>query len=178
MDFKRIMFVRPRSRCGWGFMWSPLAINLEYIAAYIENDVDEIMIVNQEFDDSDITHHIKKFKPDLLGVTVSATDHQSGFALCQTAKKLGITTAVGGYHPTAIPDEMLKYPQVDMVFRGESELTMKEFVKQGSPDNIDGISYRKDGVIIHNENRHPIDDLIQSHFPQDILGRAMNVIYG
>jgi radical SAM superfamily enzyme YgiQ (UPF0313 family) len=159
------MLVRPRSRCGWGFMWAPLAINLEYIAANIENDVDEIMIVNQEFDDSDITQHIKKFNPDFFGVTMSATEHESGLALCKTAKKFGITTAVGGYHPTAIPDEMLNFPQVDFVFRGESEFTMKEFVKQGSAKNIDGISYRNNGKVIHNKSRKPIDNLDLLPFP-------------
>ena len=165
MDYKRIMLVRPRSRCGWGFMWAPLAINLEYIAANIENDVDEIMIVNQEFDDSNITRHIKNFNPDLFGVTMSATDHESGLALCKTAKKFGITTAVGGYHPTAIPVEMLKFPQVDLVFRGESEFTMKEFISSGSPKDIDGISYRNNGKIIHNKPSKPIDNLDLLPFP-------------
>ncbi len=138
---------------------------MEYIAAYIEKDVDEIMIVNQEFDDSKITRHIREFNPDFFGVTMSSTDHLSGLALCQAAKKLGITTAVGGYHPTAIPDEMLRYPQIDIVFRGEGELTMKELIKQGSPENIDGISYRNNGGIIHNANRHPIEDLDSMPFP-------------
>jgi radical SAM superfamily enzyme YgiQ (UPF0313 family) len=146
-------------------MWSPLAINLEYIAAYIESDVNEIMIVNQEFDDTPITHHLKKFKPDFFGVTMSATDHISGLDLCKTAKKYGITTSVGGYHPTAIPDDMLKYSQVDMVFRGESELTMKEFIKQGSPEDIDGISYKNNGTFVHNDKRQPIEDLDSMPFP-------------
>lgn len=171
------MLVRPPSRCGWGFMWSPLAVNLEYIAAYIEKDVDEIMIVNQEFDKSDINHHIKEFDPDFFGVTMSATEHQYGLTLCKTAKKYGITTVVGGYHPTAIPDKMLKYPQVDLVFRGESELTMKEFIKQGTPENIDGISYRNNGTIIHNQRRHPIDDLDSLPFPARHLRRGNECDY-
>jgi len=58
LDFNRIMLVRPESRCGWGFMFAPLAINLEYIAAFIEKDVEAIKIVNQEFDTSDIRKHM------------------------------------------------------------------------------------------------------------------------
>jgi len=165
LDYKRIMLVRPLTRCGWGFMWAPLAINLEYIAAYIEKDVDEIMIVNREFDQTPIEKYIKDFSPDLFGVTMSATEHDSGLELCKTAKKFGITTAVGGYHPTAIPNEMLRHPEVDMVFRGESEITMKEFVKAGSPKNIDGISYRSKSKIIHNPEREPIQDLDSIPFP-------------
>ncbi len=159
------MLVRPPNRTGWGFMWSPLAINLEYIAAYVANDVEEIKIVNQEFDSTDIKDHIREFNPDFFGVTMSATDHSSGLDLCRTAKKFDITTAIGGYHPTAIPDEMLMHPQVDMVFRGESEMTMKELIEKGSPENIDGISYRNNGTIVHNAQRHPIQDLDSIPFP-------------
>lgn len=150
IDIKRVMLVRPRTQCGWGYMWAPLAINLEYIAAYIENDVDEIIIVNQEFDDSDIADKIHDFNPDLFGVTMSATEHDSGLALCRTAKKMGIPTAVGGYHPTAIPDQMLANPEVDYVFRGESELTMKEFIIKSDPAGVEGISYRDGANIVHN----------------------------
>jgi radical SAM superfamily enzyme YgiQ (UPF0313 family) len=85
--------------------------------------------------------------------------------LCKTAKKFVIKTAIGGYHPTAIPDEILKFPQVDLVFRGESEFTMKEFIQQGSPTNINGMSYRKNGKIIHNKERKPITDLDSLPFP-------------
>jgi radical SAM superfamily enzyme YgiQ (UPF0313 family) len=153
-------------------MWAPLAINLEYIAAYVENDVDEIMIVNQEFDDTDISHHLKEFNPDLFGVTMSATDQKDGLALCKTAKKMGITTVAGGFQPTAIPDEILKYPQVDMVFRGESEITMKEFIASGVPDNIDGISYGNNGSVIHNPKRRLIEDLDSIPFPARHLRRG------
>jgi len=160
MVYRRIMLVRPEGRCGWGYMWSPLAINLEYVAASIEEYVDDIAIINQEYDtDTDIRVHIERFKPDLFGVTMSATEHRSGLELCRIAKEYGLTTMVGGYHPTPIPDELMGHDQVDMVFRGESEITMKEFVLQGTPDDIEGISYRKDGKIIHNPDRDPVADL-------------------
>jgi len=146
-------------------MWSPLAINLEYIAAYIERDVEDIMIVNQEFDDTDIALHIQKFKPDLFGVTMSATDHVEGLALCNTAKEFGLTTIVGGYHPTAIPGDILAHPQIDMVFRGESEIAMSELIKRGSPEDVAGISYRDNGHIVHNAEREPIKDLDSLPFP-------------
>jgi radical SAM superfamily enzyme YgiQ (UPF0313 family) len=153
-------------------MWAPLAINLEYIAGFVEGDVDEIMIVNQEFDETDITNHLKEFNPDLFGVTMSATDQKDGLNLCKTAKEMGITTVVGGFQPTAIPDEILKFPQVDMVFRGESEMTMKEFIASGDPENIDGISYRNNGSIIHNPKRKLIEDLDTIPFPARHLRRG------
>jgi len=159
------MLVRPRSRCGWGYMWAPLAINLEYIAASILDVVDDVKIVNQEFDESPIEGHIKEFQPDLFGVTMSATDHQSGLELCKIAKKKGMTTMVGGYHPTAIPDILLSNKYVDMVFRGESETTAREYMEKGGPEGIDGISYKVGKKKIHNAERAVVKDLDSLRLP-------------
>jgi len=158
------MLVRPKSRCGWGYMWAPLAVNLEYVAAAIE-DVCEVRIVNQEFDNTPIEEHLRDFRPDLFGVTMSATDHDSGLELCARAKKAGCTTIVGGYHPTAIPDELGAMPQVDIVCRGEAEATARELVQKGAAGGISGLSHRKDGRVIHNAPRECNANLDELRFP-------------
>ena len=66
-----------------------------------------------------------------------------------------IPTVVGGYHPTSVPDMMLSHPQIDMVIRGEGEVTMKELVETGTFENVPGISYKKNGKIIHNAAKTP-----------------------
>jgi radical SAM superfamily enzyme YgiQ (UPF0313 family) len=60
---------------------------------------------------------------------------------------------------------MLSYPQIDVVIRGEGEQTMRELVKQGIPENVLGASYKKNGRIIHNENRPRIANLDSIPFP-------------
>jgi len=145
-------------------MWAPLAINLEYVAAAIE-DISDVRIVNQEFDSTPIGEHLRDFVPDLFGVTMSATDHVSGLELCGAAKKAGCTTILGGYHPTAIPDEMLGQPQIDIVCRGESELTMRELLENGGPENVDGLSFRSGGKVLHNPPRECVSDLDSLRFP-------------
>jgi len=164
------MLVRPKSRCGWGYMWAPLAVNLEYIAASILDVVEDIVIVNQEFDSTPIETHLKEFEPDFFGVTMSATDHTSGLELCRAAKDHSkkMTTAVGGYHPTAIPDELLSHGQIDIVARGESEITARELFEKGDgkPEGILGLSYKgKGGKIIHNPERPCVPDLDTLKFP-------------
>ena len=69
--------------------------------------------------------------PDLVGISMSATDHSEGLDIARLAKDKGAVTLLGGYHPTAIPDELLSQPQVDLVVRGEGELTMRELVIKG-----------------------------------------------
>lgn len=64
----------------------------------------------------------------------------------------GIPVVLGGPHPTALPDEALKY--ADFVVRGEGEevvLPLVKAIETGKGfENIKGLSYKLFGKIIHN----------------------------
>ena len=169
--FLRVLLVKPKGRKGLGFAADVIPIGLEYIAASIEKEVDYVHIIDMEFEKHPFQHFLDIFHPDLVGITMSATDHNEGLRLAKIAKDSGITTVLGGYHPTAIPDELLSHPQVDIIVRGEGELTMKELVQKGSPEGILGISYKKDGKIIHNSDRPLIENLDSLPFPARHLRR-------
>ncbi len=165
MPFKRILLVKPSGKKGLSFAFDLIPIGLEYIAAYIEDAVEEIHIVDMELEKRSFHHSLELYRPDLVGITMSATEHNEGLHLAKIAKKNGITTVVGGYHPTGAPELMLSYPQVDIVVRGEGELTMRELVEKGCPEGVLGVSYKKDGKIIHNEDRPKIKGLDSLPFP-------------
>jgi radical SAM superfamily enzyme YgiQ (UPF0313 family) len=52
-----------------------------------------------------------------------------------------------------------------MIIRGEGELTMRELVEKGTPEDVLGASYKKGGKIIHNEGRPRIENLDILPFP-------------
>jgi len=165
MPLKKILLVKPSGRRGMSFSYDIIPIGLEYIAAYIEDVVEDIHIVDMEMERRSFPHMIDLYRPDLLGITMSATEHNKGLRLAKIAHKKRILTVVGGYHPTAVPNLLLSYPQVDIVVRGEGELTMKELVEKGLPEGVLGLSYKKDGKIIHNEDRPRIENLDDLPFP-------------
>jgi len=171
MSFKRIVLVKPRGKRGLSFSVDVIPIGLEYIAASIEKEVDDVHIVDMELEEQPFQYFLDVFNPDLVGITMSATDHNEGLRLAKITRKSGVTTVLGGYHPTAIPDELLSHPQVDIIVRGEGELTMKELVQKGSPEGVLGISYKKGKQIIHNPDRPPIRDLDSLPFPARHLRR-------
>jgi len=171
MAFKRIVLVKPNGRKGLGFSVDVIPIGLEYIAASIEKEVDDVHIVDMELEEQPFQYFLDIFDPDLVGISMSATDHDEGLRLAKIANKSGVTTVMGGYHPTAIPDELLSYSQVDIIVRGEGELTMKELVQKGSPEGVLGISYKKGKRIIHNPDRPLIGDLDSLPFPARHLRR-------
>ncbi len=165
VPFKRILMVKPSGRKGLSFAFDLIPTGLEYIAAYIEDIVDEVHIVDMEMDHRKFQDIINLYGPDLVGISLSATEHNEGLRLAKIAKKNGVTTVIGGYHPTSVPDLMLSYPQIDMVIHGEGELTMRELVEKGTPENVLGVSHKKNGILIHNEDRPRIENLDILPFP-------------
>ena len=169
--FRRVLLVKSNGRKGLGFASDVIPIGLEYIAAAIEDVVDDVNIIDMELEQAPLQYFLDSFRPDLVGITMSATDHIEGLRIAKTAKEKGCATVLGGYHPTAIPDELLSHPQVDLVVRGEGECTMKELVQKGSPRDVLGLSYKEDGKIVHNGDRPLIEDLDSLPFPARHLRR-------
>jgi radical SAM superfamily enzyme YgiQ (UPF0313 family) len=160
-----VLLVKPSGRKGLSFAFDLIPLGLEYIAAYIEKTVEQVNIVDLELDRRTFQQCLDYYHPDLVGISLSATEHNQTLKLAKTAKQNGVVTVVGGYHPTAVPEAMLAHPQIDIVVRGEGEQTFRELVEQGNPENVSGCSYRKNGKIIHNEDRPRIADLDTLPFP-------------
>ena len=169
MSFKKVLLIKPSGRHGLSFAFDIIPTGLEYIAAYIENDVDEVNIIDLEMEPKPIQRTVEKYldelRPDLVGISMSATEHSEGLEIAQLIKNRGIVTVLGGYHPTAIPDELLSHSQVDMVVRGEGERTMQELVTKEDARDINGISYKDNNEIVHNPDREFIEDLDSLPFP-------------
>jgi len=142
-----------------------IPIGLEYIAAYIEDAVEEVHVVDMEMEKRSFQCLLDLYLPDLVGIGMSATEHNEGLRLAEIARKMDIATVVGGYHPTSVPDLMLSCRQVDMVVRGEGEFTTRELVEKGSPEGVLGVSYKEDGRTVHNGDRPLIEDLDRLPFP-------------
>ncbi len=175
MSFKRILLVKPSGRHGLSYAFDLVPTALEYIAAAVEDITDTVTILDLEMEPGTFEEAFKEslmaLDPDLVGITMSATDHSEGLEIARLAKSHGALTILGGYHPTAIVDELLLQPQVDMVIRGEGEITMRELVENGGPEGVRGISYRKNAQIIHNPDREFVDDLDSLPFPARHLRR-------
>jgi anaerobic magnesium-protoporphyrin IX monomethyl ester cyclase len=67
----------------------------------------------------------------------------------------------GGWQAITLPDDTLSPPYVDYICTGQGERTFSEFIKMVETNdydnigNIKGLSYKKDGVNIHNEKQDP-----------------------
>jgi len=66
---------------------------------------------------------------DLIAISMKSSYYAIGMRVIKYAKELGSLVIVGGYHATAAPNELLNNPEIDYIFKGESELTFPKFLK-------------------------------------------------
>ena len=162
--YSRVILVKPSGNSGLAFALNIIPLGIESIAAYIRDIVEDILIYDEYMDKEPFLRVLSGFKPDLVGFSMSATEHNTGGQLMKIVKKFNpkIPVIAGGFHPTGAPEVVLNYLECDAVCRGEGESLMREFVQGKEWGLIDGLSY-KDPLskkrIIHNKDRSVIKDL-------------------
>jgi len=184
----KILFIEP-PREFWFVMgeYLPPPFGIIQLAAYLEREVEDTEIevldcTTQQTGWSEIGRKIESFNPDIVAA--------SAFAACnvylvlrtfEIAKRVNheTLTVTGGQYFTATAQESLrKYPEIDVIVRGEGEETLTELVKNAARKSqfpkIRGLSFQHNGKIIHNESRPLIKDLNSLpypgyHFVQDLV---------
>lgn len=135
-------------------------LGLEMIATYIE-DIADVRIIDNILNDGNIQslkQILSEFQPDYVGISCCYTFQiEYTTKIAHIAKKFGAQTVLGGWHPTLVPEETLSNPSVDIVVRGEGELTFRELIKRNSPVGVKGLSYKRNGRQIHNDDRKLMD---------------------
>lgn len=92
------------------------------------------------------------------------------------SQKPGTTIGFVGAHAAVLPVETLKAsPAIDWVGRKEFDFTCKE-VAEGRPlDEVTGLSFRKDGKIVHNPERALIADMDALPWVTDVYKRDLQI---
>ncbi len=155
-------------------------LGLEYLAAYI-SDIADVRIIDNRIKEINLGHIeeiIKEFQPDFVGVSLNYSSQISkAQTIARIAKKYDSKTIIGGWHPTLAPNETLEFKSIDILVRGEGEITLRELIQKGSPIGIPGLSYKQNGALIHNPDRELID-LTTIHIPnRQFRTPAANTLY-
>ncbi|MFQ5957396.1 MAG: hopanoid biosynthesis associated radical SAM protein HpnJ [Candidatus Brocadiales bacterium] len=87
-----------------------------------------------------------------------------------------IKVAIVGPHPSILADETLRASKaIDFVCRREFDYSIKEFAEGKPLSDIEGISYRSNGNIIHNKDREYIKDLDALPFVAEVYKRDLKI---
>jgi anaerobic magnesium-protoporphyrin IX monomethyl ester cyclase len=175
----RVLFIEPPKDV-WFVMgeYLPPPYGIIQLAAFLEEKVEgvevEVLDCNaQHADWKDMEKHIESANPDVVASSSLATCNAYVVArTLETAKKVNseIITVTGGQHFTATAQESLQeYTDIDIVVRGEGERTLAELLNnvedKHALEKTEGISFRKEGEIVHNPPRPLIEDLEELPYP-------------
>jgi hopanoid biosynthesis associated radical SAM protein HpnJ len=114
---------------------------------------------------------------DFVVVFTSTPGFRSDVRLAEMMKdvKPQIKIAFVGPHVSVQTEESLKASlAIDFVARREFDYSVAEFARGKRVEEIDGISFRKNGRIIHNPDRPAIEDLDTLPFVVEIFKRDLN----
>ena len=166
--FRRVLLVNPpMESMGGEFMLEDIPIRLEYLAAFIRPHVDEVTIVDLTRDKRPLSYFLKKYQPELVGITANyISAHRNTLQAATVAKRYGAQVVVGGYQVTALPDEFAAHQDIDFVVRAEGEQTLLEIVQRKALDQILGLSYFDGAKVVHNDDRPMLADLDELPFPE------------
>ncbi|MGB9960079.1 MAG: B12-binding domain-containing radical SAM protein [Candidatus Bathyarchaeales archaeon] len=175
----KVLFVEPPKDV-WFVMgeYLPPPYGIIQLAAYLETKVKDVEIKvldcnAQKIDWKALEKEIEAFNPDIVASSALATCNTYVAArTLENVKKVNpnILTVTGGQHFTVTADESLKkFPEIDVIVRGEGEETLVELVKNAEKPSafphIKGISFRRKGKIFHNPPRMLIENLEALPFP-------------
>lgn len=148
-------------------VWMPLG--LAYLAGSLRSAGFEPSIYDAMslFHDADqIRDTLSEVQPDVVALTAYTATADAALQVLQAAKEAvpGVTTVIGGVHPTFMAAEILQDPAADYVVRGEGEEALPELLTclnaGESADRVDGISFRDpNGAVVHTPDRALIADL-------------------
>jgi len=166
MTFKKIVLINP-NHC---FAKDPTTkmvlppLGLAYLAAYLEKKGIQAAIIDANAENlapALVARKALTLKPDLVGLgTVTNTIKEAWAIAWLIKKKRDIPIVLGGIHPTLLPEESLKKNFIDLVLRGEAEISLAQLAAGVSKTKIAGLSYNKQGKrIIHNPPSHLIKNL-------------------
>ena len=89
---------------------------------------------------------------DLLCISTITSTAPAAYRLADRARAAGVAVIIGGPHVTFMPDEALEH--ADWVLRGEGERSFGLFLDmlegRVNPEEIPGLSFRRDKEIVHN----------------------------
>lgn len=124
----------------------------------------------------DLDKKISNFRPDLIGITlVEDTWELAKSLLDKVIKNFDIPVIAGGVLVTAVPEEIISHPGIDMICLGEGEDALLELCREIERKNdyskIKNLWVKSGGKIIKNHLRSLTDINNLPYIDYDVWGR-------
>lgn len=180
---KKILFINAIDfHKGIERLYPPLSFG--YLAASLRqrfgNQAFKFKIINR-----DVKQEIKKFKPDLVGISSVSQNYNLAIKYAKLAKKYNLLVIIGGVHISTVPSSLTRDMDVGLIGEGEQTIcdlvelffSKDRFVNEDL-DRIRGIVYwGEDGKICSTQSRELIEPLDKVPLPARDLVRIRKQTY-
>ncbi|MDY6931024.1 MAG: radical SAM protein [Halobacteriota archaeon] len=154
-------------------------LGMLYIATYLKESDFSVRYLDLQDD----KYNLKKLKdvareiePRVIGISVDTDNYYSVINVVKILSEEldDVLIILGGPEASGRDVQLLNSCPCDIVVRGEGEITVHEIAEsvilgKGKIEDVNGITYRKNGKIRRNDDRLPIKDLDILPFPDRTL---------
>jgi len=173
--------------------WAPLCVMA--VAAPLDHKGTSVQIIDARMEKNYLERVLASCADAIcLGITaMTGFQIQDGLQIAGQVKRAypGVTVVWGGYHPSLLAEQTAGHPLVEIVVRGQGEVTFEEVVgrlqKGEGVEDVQGITYKKDGTVVSNPDR-PVAQIetfppmpyhlinVERYLRRDIADRTLNYI--
>lgn len=149
-------------------------LGLAYIAATVRDagfKVEVIDAYSMGLPGSHIREKIEQFRPQVVGISALTPQWPDAEKVADIVKAVNndILTVTGGPHITALPEQVVSHPSVDVAALGEGEMTMLDICQSMADDGdlsqIAGLVIKRNGSMMTTGQRERLTDLDSIPFP-------------
>lgn len=128
-------------------------IGLECVASAIEDQVETVTMIDLRYEKKPLNSYMSE-RTDLVLFSLNWDVEEEFVRDVIRSVPEKVTVVAGGRHATAHVNELFQeYPRIDGIVRGDGEEIARQIVQKGLSQDIDGLSFRLNGKIVHNRNR-------------------------
>ncbi|MDI6791411.1 MAG: radical SAM protein [bacterium] len=170
-----IVLINPPRLFKEGNIWKAIdrslpALGIAYCAAYLEKEGFTVKILDMQAEPitpDELKSILQEWAPKFAGLTATTVEINRALEVAHFVKENFPQTGIifGGVHSTLRPEEILSHEFVDLVVRGEGEITLTELMKGRSLEDILGLSFKENGKPVHNKAREFIENIDDIPYP-------------
>ena len=159
------MTTAPPKNSPWSTPMRLPPLGLSFVAASLEKAGFKVELLDNYIlkkSNHELIKLVKKLNPKIVGITCSS----ASYPVCVESAKIikeavpQCKIVVGGWHPSYVPESLLKHTEIDYVIMGEGERAMVELANcliknltEKEISDISGLAFRKDQQIIKNPQK-------------------------
>jgi radical SAM superfamily enzyme YgiQ (UPF0313 family) len=191
--FDRGLFIYPYRTDPWIALGKIPPIGLEIVAASVKDLFRRVDIIDLRFEE-DVDYYLEGAEVVCISMPWGRERGVAGKPL----KKYGIdyvhsviqkvpescTLILGGTYAFESKDFLFEnFKNIDILIKGQGEETLRQLLLNGSPENVPGLFYRKNGEVIENPDRplnivpHLYPDRRLRKYEYRLFGDRIDTIY-